>query len=78
MFMKQIITEKVSLLPLDSIEIMEDELMFVLGGATMGGGSGCGCGCSCSSGKGCGCDCGSGSGCGCGCVASSPGPTPLT
>ncbi|MDE5883374.1 MAG: hypothetical protein K2H60_16755 [Muribaculaceae bacterium] len=32
-------------LPLDDIEVMDDELMFVLGGAgnSTGAGSGCGC-----------------------------------
>lgn len=55
-------------LPLDNIEVMDDDLMFVLGGAgsldsSLSGGSGCGC----SSGVDCGCDCKGGSGCGCGC-----------
>lgn len=68
--MKQIVTEKEANLPLDGLEVMNDELMFVLGGAAGGSGSGCGCGCDCGGGKGCGCGCGSGSGCGCGCVAS--------
>lgn len=67
--MKQIVTEKEANLPLDGLEVMNDELMFVLGGAAGGSGSGCGCGCQCSGGKGCGsgCGCDSGSGCGCGC-----------
>lgn len=71
-------TNKDSRLPLDDIEVMEDELTFVLGGAAMtnvGPGEGCGCGCAsgsgrgcgCDSGKGCGCECASGFGCGCGC-----------
>lgn len=71
--MKNFITEKEALLPLEGIEVMGDELMFILGGASSGSGagSGCGCGtgagcgCGCSSGAGCGCGCGSGAGCGC-------------
>lgn len=70
--------EKSSLLPLDCIELMGDELMFVHGGSATSGASsdsGCDCnagkdcGCDCSAGKGCGCGCGEGSGCGCGCTA---------
>lgn len=72
--MKQFITEKESLLPLDGMEVLEDELMFILGGAaTSGAGSGCGCGCS--SGAGCGCGCDSGAGCGCNCGGNSPSGT---
>lgn len=80
--MKQIVTEKEAHLPLDGLEVMDDELMFVLGGsAGAGSGSGCGCGCSggsgcgcnCDSGAGCGCNCNGGSGCGCGCSNSPSG-----
>lgn len=80
--MKQIVTEKEAHLPLDGLEVMDDELMFVLGGAAgTGAGSGCGCGCDCSGGSGCGCGCGcnGGIGCGCQCNSSSPsGPTPAS
>lgn len=62
-------TNKDSRLPLDDIEVMEDELTFVLGGAAMSGSSGSGCGCSCSTGSGCGCVCDSGGGCGCNCLS---------
>lgn len=59
-------------LPLEGIEVMQDELMFVLGGAALAGieGVGCGCGCGCENGSGCGCgcDCNAGKGCGCGCA----------
>ncbi len=73
--MKQQLTTN-GILPLDGMEVMEDELMFVLGG-TSGHGesdSGCACeagkdcGCDCPGGKGCGCGCEDGSGCGCGCT----------
>lgn len=60
-------TNKDSRLPLDDIEVIEDELTFVLGGAAMSGGAGAGCGCGCATGGGCGCECKSGTGCGCGC-----------
>ncbi|MBQ6038084.1 MAG: hypothetical protein IJL37_05410 [Bacteroidaceae bacterium] len=68
---KFVTLERVSL-PLDEIELKDDELLFITGGATMDGtGAGCGCGCECSLGKGCGCGCGcgngTGTGCGCGC-----------
>ena len=74
---QQLITD--GFLPLDGMEVMEDELMFVLGGASGHGesGSGCSCeagkdcGCDCSGGKGCGCGCDDGSGCGCGCTKKS-------
>lgn len=66
---------KNALLPLEGIEVMQDELMFVLGGGTfMGDGSGCNCGCDNNStpGSGSGCNCGcsnsSGNGCDCGCT----------
>ena len=73
----EIKTEKDFRLPLDDIEVMEDELTFVLGGAAMaGGGAGCGCGCKCGSGDGCGCGCTCGNGSGCGCGCSSDGNTP--
>lgn len=67
-------TEKNNRLPLDDIEVLNDELMFVVGGAggtTAGNGCGCdcgpgaGCGCGCTAGAGCGCGCSSGAGCGC-------------
>ena len=57
-------------LPLDDIEVMDDELLFVLGGAADPAsitGAGTGCGCRCSTGSGCGCSCSTGAGCGCGC-----------
>lgn len=68
-------------LPLDNIEVMDNEMLFVLGGAadsTTGTGSGCGCGCDNEKKGGAGCGCGcksdngcgskvSGNGCGCGC-----------
>lgn len=62
-------------LPMDGMEIMNDELMFVTGGAASQGSSDSGCeceagkdcGCDCPGGKGCGCGCDGGSGCGCGC-----------
>ncbi len=79
-------------LPLDNIEVMDDDLMFVLGGAgkpdsTTASGSGCGCGCNggagcgcgCTSGAGCGCNCEGGKGCGCGCETTAPPPPdPIT
>ena len=73
--MKQQLTTNV-ILPLDGMEVREDELMVVLGGASGHGesDSGCSCeagkdcGCDCSGGKGCGCGCEDGSGCGCGCT----------
>lgn len=83
--MKQIVTEKEAHLPLDGLEVMDDELMFVLGGAAAaGGGEGCGCGCvggtgcGCVGGMGCGCgcECAGGTGCGCGCNSSPSGTTP--
>lgn len=57
-------------LPLDSIEVNDDQMLFVLGGAAIQkskprAGSGCGCGCT--GGDGCGCECNTGGGCGCGC-----------
>lgn len=56
--MKQIVTMKETLLPLDCIEVLEDELMFILGGAAANvGGAGCGCGCANGTGCGCGCGC---------------------
>lgn len=57
-------------LPLEGIEVMQDELMFVLGGAALAGGAGAGCGCGCEDGSGCGCGCNciAGQGCGCGCA----------
>ena len=68
-------------LPLDNIEVVDDDLMFVLGGA----GStvvvpevGYGCGCGCGSGVGCGCGSGAGCGCGCNCGNISPSPIPNT
>ncbi|MCR6508601.1 MULTISPECIES: hypothetical protein [Bacteroides] len=73
--MKEFITEKEAQLPLDGIEVLKDELMFVLGGAAAGA-AGSGCGCSCNNGNGCGCDSGKGCGCengsGCGCGCNSP------
>lgn len=65
-------------LPLDSIELKEDEMFMITGGGTNGlmavnGGCGCGCGCGfgngcgCGTGTGCGCGCFTGAGCGCGC-----------
>lgn len=66
---KFVTLEKASL-PLDEIELKDDELLFITGGATMDGtGAGCGCGCGCIKGVGCGCGCicESGAGCGCGC-----------
>lgn len=62
--MKNFITEKEALLPLEGIEVMGDELMFILGGAGSGSGAGAGCGCGCKDGVGC--------GCGCGCEGNSP------
>ena len=62
--MKQQLTTN-GILPLDGMEVMEDELMFVLGGASGHGESDSGC--SCEAGKDCGCDCSGGKGCGCGC-----------
>ena len=50
---------------MDGMEIMNDELMFVTGGAASQGSSDSGC--ECEAGKGCGCGCDGGSGCGCGC-----------
>lgn len=66
-------------LPLDDIEVLDHDLMFVLGGASSAvdvpeAGSGCGCGCA--SGAGCGCGCASGAGCGCNCGNISPSPVP--
>lgn len=59
-------------LPLDNIEVMENDLLFVLGGC---GGKKKGkktveedYGCGCKAGIGCGCKCSNGSGCGCGCA----------
>ncbi len=58
-------------MPLDDLELMDDELMFIMGGGNgEGSGAGCGCGCKCDEGSGCGCGSGSGSGCGCGCNSS--------
>lgn len=58
-------------MPLDDLELMNDELIFVMGGGNVKGKvSGCGCGCLCGhagDGCGCGCDCFAGAGCGCGC-----------
>lgn len=65
--MKNFITEKEALLPLEGIEVMGDELMFILGGTIASSSSGSGCGCGCGTGAGCGCGCSSGAGCGCGC-----------
>ena len=45
-------------LPLEGIEVMQDELMFVLGGVALANGAGAGCGCGCGPDAGCGCDCG--------------------
>ena len=48
-------------LPLEGIEVMQDELMFVLGGTALvaSGGAGCNCGCTKDSvaGSGAGCNC---------------------
>lgn len=70
--MKKIESNKRTSLPLDNIEVMKDELIFVCGGNQMMGEMGTGCGCECGSqfvsGIGCGCGENTGTGCGCGCA----------
>lgn len=70
--MKKIESNKRTSLPLDNIEVMKDELMFVCGGNQMMGEMGTGCGCECGTatigGVGCGCGGNTGIGCGCGCT----------
>lgn len=68
---KEIISKNSNLLPLEGIEVMENELLLVLGGfsGSARSGEGCGCssgsGCNCAAGKNCGCGCNTGTGCGC-------------
>lgn len=61
-------TEKNNRLPLDDIEVLNDELMFVVGGTGGNNEKVTGIGCGCSNGSGCGCGCTTGVGCGCGCT----------
>ena len=59
--------DKDLLLPLDGLELLEEEMIYVVGGNIPPPQPGSGCGCGCISGSGCGCGCTSGVGCGCNC-----------
>ena len=65
---KAFISFKESLLPINQIQLSDDELLLIRGGQEnyRSSGDGCGCGCQCDSGRGCGCNCNGGSCCGCG------------
>lgn len=68
---KAFVSFKESLLPINQIELSEEEILLVRGGnGSSGDGNGCGCangyGCGCTDGSGCGCA--NGSGCGCSCT----------
>ncbi len=61
--------KKNDVLPIDVLELEDNEMFVLKGGIGPDGilrsGQGCGCGCGCSGGAGCGCGCASGLGCGC-------------
>lgn len=56
---KQFVSLEEALMPIDGLELLGDEMIFILGGnePPQCGGSGCGCGCGGGAGCGCGCSC---------------------
>ena len=64
---KEFVALSEELMPIEGLEELGSEMVYVVGGNVPPPTPGSGCGCGCSTGSGCGCGCSTGSGCGCGC-----------